>query len=179
MRPPSLAALSSIALLSLLVIMSNAGAQSREAVTVSIRDFYFEPSQIVIEPGTTVQWVNEGSTEHTVFATNPAGAFLSGTLQPGESFTYTFPQRFPGRSPDSPTKPGTYEYFCKIHPDMKGSVTFGERGEHATTQEREGTTVQQPAAVPSTGGLNPFLLMGLLVVITMGALGWLVKRGSS
>jgi plastocyanin len=97
-------------------------------VTVSIRDFYFEPSQLVVEPGTTVQWVNEGTTQHTVFATSPAGAFRSGTLHPGESFTHTFPQRFPKASPDSPTKPGTYEYLCEIHPGMRASVTFSESG---------------------------------------------------
>ncbi len=62
------------------MIAPSAGAQSQNVVTVAIRDFYFEPSQLIIEPGTTVQWVNEGTTQHTVLATSPAGAFLSGTL---------------------------------------------------------------------------------------------------
>ena len=139
-----------------------AGAQpNQEVVRVSIRDFYFEPSQLLIEPGTTVRWVNEGNTQHAVFATSPAGAFLSETLDSGESFTHTFPQRFPRPSPDSSTKPGTYEYLCKIHPGMKASVTFSESGGKAPTQEtvprnqgREGASNQQPPAVPR-GGEGP------------------------
>ncbi len=135
-----------------------ASAQPQEPVRVSIRDFYFEPSQLLIEPGTTVLWVNEGTTQHTVFATSPAGAFLSETLDPGEAFTHTFPQRFPRPSPDSSTTPGTYRYLCKIHPGMKATVTFTESGGKAPSQEtvprnqgREDTPVQQPPAVPRGG----------------------------
>ena len=135
-----------VALLSvaLLMIALNAGAQSQKVATVAIRDFYFEPSQLIIEPGTTVQWLNEGTSQHTVFATSPAGTFLSGTLNPGESFTYTFPQRFPRPSPDRSTvQPGTFRYICKIHPEMKGSVTFGE-------PQREAPSVQQAPPRPAS-----------------------------
>src|ERR687894_2835006 len=145
-----LTTLLALALLVLLLLMSaaTAGAQSQEAVTVAIRDFYFEPSQLVIEPGTTVQWVNEGTTQHTVFATSPAGTFLSGTLKPGESFTYTFPQRFPRPSPDGSTvQRGTFRYICKIHPEMKGRVIFGEPQREATTVEQPPTN-QRPPRVP-------------------------------
>ncbi len=173
-----LAALLSVALL---VVAPNAGAQSQKVVTVSIRDFYFEPSQLIIEPGTTVRWVNEGDTQHTVFATSPAGIFLSGTLNPGESFTYTFPQRFPKPSPDSTVQPGTFRYICEIHPEMKGSVVFGEPQREGTAiQQPPTTTVQQPPTVPRTGGLNPILPIGLLVVIVaVGLLGWAIRRRSS
>src|ERR687895_1901059 len=141
-RLAGLVALLSVALL---MVAPNAGAQSQRVATVAIRDFYFEPSQLVIEPGTTVQWVNEGTTQHTVFATSPAGTFLSGTLKPGESFTYTFPQRFPRPSPDRSTvQPGTFRYICKIHPEMKGSVIFGEPQREATTVEQPSTNQQPP-----------------------------------
>ncbi len=191
--------------LTLLIGVTTAGAQRQKVVTVAIRDFYFEPSQLIVEPGTTVQWVNEGTTQHTVFATSPAGAFRSGTLRPGESFTHTFPQRFPKASPDSPTKRGTYEYLCEIHPGMRASVTFSEsggkaptqkevptqgredtptqqpptvpRGGEVTTQEREDTAVQPPPAASRTGGFDPLLLIGLLVIVAaVGILGWAVRR---
>jgi plastocyanin len=185
----------SIAVLALLMGSTTAAAQREKVVTVAIRDSYFEPSQLIVEPGTTVQWINEGTTQHTVLATSPAGAFLSGTLNPGESFTYTFPQRFPRPSPDGTmiTTPGTYRYLCEIHPDMKGSVTFSEsggkaptqeeiptqgrevtpthqpptvpRGEEVPTQEREDTAVQQPPTASKTGGLDLLLLIGLLVIV--------------
>src|SRR5829696_9810726 len=154
-----LATLLFIALLMLVPPTAAGAPEDHKVVKVSIRDFYFEPSQLVIEPGTTVRWVNEGATQHTVFATSPAGAFISGTLNPGDSFTYTFPQRFPRPSPDSSTvQPGTFRYICEIHPEMKGSVTFGEPQRDGTAvQQPPTTTVQQPPTVPRTGGLNPIL----------------------
>jgi plastocyanin len=206
-RLARLTALLVLTVLALLIGVTTAGAQRQKVVTVAIRDFYFEPSQLLIEPGTAVQWVNESTSQHTVFATSPAGAFRSGTLHPGESFTHTFPQRFPKASPDSRTKPGTYEYLCEIHPGMKASVTFSEsggkaptqkevptqgregtsiqqppavpRGGEVSTQEREDTAVQQPPTAPRTGGLDPLLLIGLLVVVAaLGVLGWVVRRRS-
>src|SRR5215204_2431309 len=183
MRVAGLVALLSVALL---MVAPNAGAQSQKVATVSIRDFYFEPSQLIIEPGTTVQWVNEGTTQHTVFATSPAGTFLSGPLNPGESFTYTFPQRFPRRSPDSTTQSGTFRYICKIHPDMKGRVIFGEPQREAPAvqpappEQQASTTVQQPPTVPRTGGLSLILLISLPVLVAVGTfLGWAIKRRSS
>ena len=187
-RLAGLVALLSVALL---MVAPNAAAQSQKVATVAIRDFYFEPSQLIIEPGTTVQWVNEGTTQHTVFATSPAGTFLSGPLNPGESFTYTFPQRFPRRSPDSTVQPGTFRYICKIHPEMKGSVIFGAQREAPpvqpappvqqppTTDQQPPTPEQQPPTIPSTGGLSPILLISLAVIVAVGLLGWAIKRRSS
>lgn len=160
-RLAHLSALLSITVLALLIGVTTAGAPRQKAVTVAIRDFYFEPSELIIEPGTTVQWVNEGTTQHTVLATSPAGAFRSETLYPGEAFKHTFPQRLPKASPDSPTKPGTYEYLCEIHPSMRASVTFSESGRKAPTQEelpprgREDANIQQPLAVPRAGKFLP------------------------
>ncbi len=165
-----LAYLVTLAVIALLVLVPTAsGAQDPEVVKVSIHDFYFEPSELVVEPGTTVQWVNEGDTQHTVFATNPAGTFLSGTLDPGESFTHTFPDRIIATH-DATVRPGMYRYYCEFHPDiMKASVALSEPA-------REDTTIQQPPTVPKTGGPSPILLISLLVVVTMGVLGWAIKR---
>jgi len=174
--------LATLSFIALLMLVPTAGAQERKVVKVAIRDFYFEPYELVIEPGTTVQWVNESDTQHTVFATNPAGAFLSGTLNPGESFTHTFPERLPRPSPDSTARPGTYRYYCEIHPDtMRASVTLSESRQEATTQITEDTTTQQPPAVPSTGGINAIILSGLLVVVAavvvaVSVLGWTIRR---
>jgi plastocyanin len=174
--------LATFSFIALLMLVPTGGAQERQVVKVAIRDFYFEPSKLIIEPGTTVQWVNESDTQHTVFATNPAGAFLSGTLNPGESFTHTFPERLPRPSPDSTARPGTYRYYCEVHPDaMRASVILSESRQEATTQVPEDTTTQQPPAVPSTGGINAVLLSGLLVVVAavvvaVSVLGSAIRR---
>ena len=78
-------------------------------VGVSIRDFFFNPSQITVVPGTTIVWVNDGNHPHTVTADD--GSFDSETLMPGQSFRVTFEGQ------------GTITYFCEIHPFMRGSVT--------------------------------------------------------
>jgi plastocyanin len=109
---PSLAALSLVALL---VLAPTAGAQGK-TVTVNIKDFAFHPSHITVAPGTTVKWVNKDKAPHTATATQPRGAFDSGTLKRGQSHSHKF------------MHPGTYKYYCKIHPNMKGTVTVRRGG---------------------------------------------------
>ncbi|MFP5332936.1 MAG: cupredoxin domain-containing protein [Acidimicrobiia bacterium] len=60
--------------------------------------------------GDTVRVVNNDDFSHTWTSTDQA--FHSGTLRPGEEFFYTFEQ------------PGTYGYFCQIHPEMGGTITI-------------------------------------------------------
>ena len=77
---------------------------------------YFSPATITVVIGVnnTVIWTNDDSAEHTVTATN--NSFNSGLIEPGQSFTYTF------------TTPGTYTYYCTIHPWMKGTVIVKAAG---------------------------------------------------
>ena len=100
-----------LCVLVLLAFVTVAGAQQPEApaeeVVVSIRDNYFDPADIVVAPGTTVWWVNEGENPHNVTADN--GLFDSGTLYPGDSYWVTFDGQ------------GTITYHCS--PNMPGSVT--------------------------------------------------------
>ncbi len=57
--------------------------------------------------------------------------------------------------------------------------TVPEGGE-VPTQEREDTAVQQPPTASRTGGPDPLLLLGLLVVVAaVGVLGWAVRRRTS
>ena len=73
----------------------------------------YVPSLIVIEKGKQVTWVNEDSAFHSVtsgFYTVPTELFDSGYLDPFESYTLTFDEV------------GTYDYFCILHPWMKGQV---------------------------------------------------------
>jgi len=58
--------------------------------------------------GTTVTWTNEDDMVHTVTSTTKV--FSSSELNTGQSFSYTF------------TTPGTYPYFCALHPRMTATV---------------------------------------------------------
>ncbi len=83
---------------------------SATASAVSIEDFRFQPPELTVSVGTTVTWRNdEGGIAHTTTADD--GTWNSGTLQPGDTFEVTFDQ------------PGTYTYFCSIHPSMQATIT--------------------------------------------------------
>ena len=77
-------------------------------VSVKIDNFSFSPATITVPAGTTVRWTNRDDIPHTVVSDDKT--FKSKPLDTDEQFTYTF------------AKPGTYSYFCSIHPRMTGKV---------------------------------------------------------
>lgn len=79
---------------------------------VGIGDNFFAPARIHVPVGETVVWTNDGRHHHTV--TSVVGRFDSGVLGPGGRFALTF------------AHPGTYYYYCRIHPrEMRGVVVVG------------------------------------------------------
>ncbi len=79
-------------------------------------DSCYVPSIISVKQNQTVTWVNEDSAFHSVtsgFYGEPSELFDSGYLDPYESFTVDFDEK------------GTYDYFCTLHPWMKGQVLVG------------------------------------------------------
>ena len=93
---------------------------------VTIADFAFSPPTLTITAGDTVTWTNEDQVVHT--ATSTTGAFDSGDLAQGASFSFTF------------TTPGTYTYLCTPHPSMTGQIVV---------------VAAAPAPTASTGGGGP------------------------
>jgi plastocyanin len=83
----------------------------QDVASVSIGDNFFDVADIVVEPGTTVYWSNDGQVPHTVTADD--GSFDSGQLNPGDSYIVTF------------LGSGRLSYYCQLHPEMVGSVTVG------------------------------------------------------
>ena len=75
---------------------------------VEIRAHEYSPATITVAPGTVVTWINHDEDVHTV--TSTTDAFHSVGMDTDETFSYTF------------TQPGTYEYFCKLHPLMTARV---------------------------------------------------------
>ena len=76
--------------------------------TAHVLDFRFDPMRITVPIGTTLSWENQGSTIHTVTATD--GSFDSGDLPAGATFSHSF------------DTPGTFVYVCTPHPWMIGDV---------------------------------------------------------
>jgi plastocyanin len=125
-----------IVLTTLPILAPTARAQDQNVVTVPIRDFFFDPANITVKPGTTVMWVNEGTHPHTV--TSDDGQFDSETLMPGDSFMVTF------------SGSGTLTYHCEIHEFMMGSVTVSDSGGEAAPTEE----ISTPAAPPADGDMS-------------------------
>lgn len=94
-----------------------AAAAQMESPQVEIRAHGFSVPSLTVKAGTTVTWINHDDDAHTV--TSTANAFRSPGLDTDETFSFTF------------TQPGTYEYFCTLHPLMTGKVVV--------TPERSGT----------------------------------------
>ena len=86
---------------------TTAAAQTSKTVAGSIVSFAFNPNQIVINVGDTVTWTNNDPVDHT---TTSAGNWNSGSLTFGASFSEVF------------NSPGTFNYFCSIHPSMTATV---------------------------------------------------------
>jgi plastocyanin len=85
-----------------------AEASSGGAVVVTIADFEFLSETTEVPVGTTVEWVNADSFDHSIAAED--GSFQSPDIGSGQRFSFTF------------TEPGTYEYMCAIHPTMRGTI---------------------------------------------------------
>ena len=77
---------------------------------VAIKNFAFVPATLTITAGTTVTWTNTDEDPHTVADRGDAHLFRSAALDTNDKFSYTF------------TTPGSYAYFCTLHPHMVGKI---------------------------------------------------------
>jgi plastocyanin len=88
---------------------SAAGQSAATGAAVDIKNFAFNPASLTAKVGDTVTWTNSDSAAHTV--TWDDNSVDSGNLAQGATFKHAF---------DSA---GTFSYHCKIHPNMKGTIT--------------------------------------------------------
>jgi plastocyanin len=75
---------------------------------VAIDNFSFTPAELTILAGTQITWINEDDVPHTVVSVDHK--FKSRALDTDEKFSFTF------------HAPGTFEYFCSVHPKMIGKI---------------------------------------------------------
>jgi plastocyanin len=79
-----------------------------ETIQVTVDKLVFEPVDVNAKVGDTIEWVNKDALVHTATATN---GDWNVTLAPEQNGRLVL------------NKPGTTDYFCKFHPNMKGRVT--------------------------------------------------------
>jgi plastocyanin len=77
--------------------------------TIAIKDFAFEPATLTVTAGSKVTWTNRDEEPHLIVSAD--GQFhKSQALDTDDSYAAVF------------AKPGTYTYFCSIHPHMVGKI---------------------------------------------------------
>ena len=86
-----------------------AGPARAEEVVIKIENFTFNPDAVTIKAGTTIKWTNDDDIPHSVVEAETK--FRSKPIDSGETFEMTF------------TNPGEVNYFCGLHPHMKGKIT--------------------------------------------------------
>jgi plastocyanin len=87
---------------------------------VSIDNFTFTPQKLTVKANTKVTWTNRDDIPHGIAATNNTFS-RSSALDTDDSYSFTF------------TTPGTYQYFCYIHPHMTGTIVVeAATGSNAT-----------------------------------------------
>ena len=77
---------------------------------VTIDNFAFDPQVLTVSPGTKVTWLNRDDVPHTATSSDSPAKFNSKAIDTDEKFSYVF------------TQPGTYPYFCAVHPKMTGKI---------------------------------------------------------
>jgi plastocyanin len=99
---------SAVLALAALPTLQHSIAAGPPTVDVKIDNFSFTPPTLTVKAGTQITWTNGDDIPHTVVSDSQT--FKSKVLDTDEKFTFTA------------SKPGTYSYFCSIHPKMTGKV---------------------------------------------------------
>src|SRR5579885_1682099 len=153
-----------LTLVAILAIAPSAFAQESEATvnisagagsgpTCAQSNNCFDPNVINVTPGTTVEWKNNDKVSHTVTSGSPSDnqtgtIFDSSLIAAGKDFTFTF------------NNPGTYNYFCQVHPWMTGQVIVGAASTPSTSTSIPSSTsssmnMSSGTSAPSTASSAP------------------------
>ncbi len=96
----------------LFVIISGCAQQASEPAVrgkeITIDNFQFQPSELIVSAGDIVTWKQDQGVAHIIVS---QGSFESKVLNKGDEFSWTFKDK------------GAYEYYCSIHPSMRGKIT--------------------------------------------------------
>lgn len=106
--------------------------------SVQMVNYTFAPASITVNEGDTITWTNQDTAPHTVATTSGPQSLNSPYLSKGQSWSYTF------------SAPGTYEYYCTVHPDMRARVVVRAPAP-VTTAPR----TQNPYHAPSSAAGAP------------------------
>ena len=154
-------------------------AVAAENHQIPIAKYAYVPATMTVRVGDVVTWTNQDEASHDV----AGGTFRSPMLARGQSWSFTF------------TQPGTFDYICSVHPDMRAQIvvlarettaapppppapvpqpvvqqpapTTGAAPETAAAPTSTTTAAAVAAPPPASPGLPPMLLLaGLVAAVT-------------
>jgi plastocyanin len=89
--------------------MKNVDETTTKQNRIEIKDFAFNPQTLTVKSGEKVTWINRDEEPHTIVSVEKQ--FKKSTaLDTDQEFTITA------------GAPGTYNYFCSVHPKMTGTI---------------------------------------------------------
>jgi plastocyanin len=110
--------LRSVAGMALCVALAGCGSASPAkvpagpVVALNISNFVYSPNPLTVAPAAVISVTNKDDTAHTVTAYD--SAFSTGAIAPRTTVTFV-----------APASPGTYRFFCVIHPKMIATLIVG------------------------------------------------------
>jgi plastocyanin len=113
-RNKRIALLCAIGFLNLSIIALGGEMKQADTTTIKqnkieIKDFAFNPQTLTVKSGEKITWINRDEEPHTVVSVEKQFK-KSSALDTDEEFTITA------------GAPGTYTYFCSVHPKMTGTI---------------------------------------------------------
>jgi plastocyanin len=104
-----LCGISGFSLLAVAGEMKGTGSSGAGQNKIEIKDFAFNPQTITVKSGEKITWINKDEEPHTVVSVGKKFPKSSG-LDTDQEYSITA------------GAPGTYEYFCSVHPKMTGTI---------------------------------------------------------
>ncbi|KJK42610.1 hypothetical protein UK23_36445 [Lentzea aerocolonigenes] len=101
---------------------------------IPIARYSYVPATMTVNVGDVVTWTNQDQASHDV----AGGTFHSPMLAQGQSWSFTF------------TQPGTFDYICSVHPDMRASIVVRAAETTVPAAPVPQPVVQEPAAPAAT-----------------------------
>ena len=89
--------------------MKDTGSSGASQNKIEIKDFAFNPQTITVKSGEKITWVNRDEEPHTVVSVGKQFK-KSSALDTDQTYTIVA------------GAPGTYSYFCSVHPKMTGTI---------------------------------------------------------
>jgi plastocyanin len=86
-----------------------ASADGPKKNQIVIKEFHFDPQVLTVKSGEKITWINRDEEPHTVVSVEKQFR-KSSALDTDQEFTITA------------GAPGTYTYFCSVHPKMTGTI---------------------------------------------------------